>query len=71
MTTQIRISAKNLGELAMPSFCPRCFWLKLRLNNRLPFQIFPGIFSSIDSYTKTIVTTGSTLTSAVPSGCGG
>ncbi len=55
MITQIRISAKNLGELALPNFCPRCFWLKLRLNNKLPFQIFPGIFSSIDSYTKTIV----------------
>jgi hypothetical protein len=55
MTNQITISAKNLGELALPSFCPRCFWLKLRLNNKLPFQIFPGIFSSIDSYTKTIV----------------
>lgn len=55
MSTQIRISAKNLGELAMPNFCPRCFWLKLRLNNKLPFQIFPGIFSSIDSYTKNII----------------
>lgn len=55
MSTQIRISAKNLGELAMPDFCPRCFWLKLRLNNKLPFQIFPGIFSSIDSYTKNII----------------
>ncbi len=55
MTTQIRISAKMLGELALPNFCPRCFWLKLRLGNRLPFQIFPGIFSSIDSYTKQIV----------------
>lgn len=39
----------------MPNFCPRCFWLKLRLNNKLPFQIFPGIFSSIDSYTKNII----------------
>jgi hypothetical protein len=55
MKNQIRISAKNLGELALPSFCPRCFWLKLRLNNKLPFQIFPGIFSSIDSYTKNII----------------
>jgi len=55
MSTQIRISAKNLGELALPNFCPRCFWLKLRLNNKLPYQIFPGIFSSIDSYTKNII----------------
>jgi len=55
MNTQIRISAKNLGALAMPNFCPRCFWLKLRMENKLPFQVFPGIFSSIDSYTKNIV----------------
>ncbi|MFC1963562.1 PD-(D/E)XK nuclease family protein [Chloroflexota bacterium] len=55
MSNQIQISAKNLGELAMPHFCPRCFWLKLRLRNKLPFQIFPGIFSSIDSYTKNII----------------
>ena len=55
MSTQIRISAKNLGALAMPNFCPRCFWLKLRMENKLPFQTFPGIFSSIDSYTKNIV----------------
>jgi hypothetical protein len=55
MDNQIRISAKNLGELALPTFCPRCFWLKMRLNNKLPFQIFPGIFSSIDSYTKNII----------------
>jgi len=45
MSNQIQISAKNLGELAMPSFCPRCFWLKRRLSNKLPFQIFPGIFN--------------------------
>ena len=48
----IQISAKNLGALAMPSCCPRCFWLKL--NCKLPYQIFPGIFSSIDSYSKKI-----------------
>lgn len=48
------IAAKTLGELAMPEFCPRCFWIKLHAG-KLPFQIFPGIFSSIDSYTKNIV----------------
>ncbi len=52
---QIRISAKNLGAVALADFCPRCFWLRLRLANKLPFQIFPGIFSSIDSYNKRIV----------------
>lgn len=55
VSAQVRISAKTLGELAMPNFCPRCFWIKLRLNNKLPFQIFPGIFSSIDSYTKNVI----------------
>jgi len=48
----MRISAKNLGQLAMPTFCPRCFWLKSHL--KLPFQIFPGIFASIDSYSKKV-----------------
>ncbi len=55
MRDQIRISAKKLGEVALPDFCPRCFWVKLRARYRLPYQIFPGIFSSIDSYSKRIV----------------
>ena len=50
----IRIPAKSLGELALPNFCPRCFWIKLHCSYKLPYQIFPGIFSSIDSYTKKI-----------------
>ncbi len=55
MIEQLRISAKNLGEVALSSFCPRCFWIKIRLQNKLPFQIFPRIFSSIDSYSKKLV----------------
>ncbi len=54
MLNPLRISAKTLGELAMPNFCPRCFWVKLH-GGRLPFQIFPGIFSSIVSYTKGVI----------------
>jgi len=50
----LRISAKNLGALALPHFCPRCFWLTMRAKP-LPYQVFPGIFSSIDSYTKRVV----------------
>jgi hypothetical protein len=49
------MSAKNLGAVALPHFCARCFWIRLRLHDKLPFQIFPGIFSSIDSYNKRIV----------------
>lgn len=52
---QLRISAKNLGAVALDDFCPRCFWIKLRMENKLPWQIFPGIFSSIDAYTKRVI----------------
>jgi len=54
MTDQIKIGAKALGALNMPNACPRCFWIRQRAKT-LPFQIFAGIFSSIDSYTKKIV----------------
>lgn len=50
----VRISAKNLGQLKLPDYCPRCFWIKLKLQFKLPWQIFPGIFSTIDSYSKKI-----------------
>ena len=49
-----RISAKHLGELELDDFCPRCFWVKSSMGFKLPFQIFPGIFSSIDSYSKKV-----------------
>jgi hypothetical protein len=55
VSEQIRISAKTLGAVALADFCPRCFWIRLRVHDKLPFQIFPGIFSSIDSYNKRIV----------------
>lgn len=47
----LTISATVLGELAQSGFCPRCFWIKLR-SRKLPYQQFPGIFSSIDRYVK-------------------
>ena len=54
MPDPIRISAKTLGAVAMPDFCPRCFWIQMHVE-KLPFQIFPGIFNSIDSYGKKLV----------------
>ncbi len=54
MTSPLRISAKTLGAVALPGFCPRCFWLEMHAEG-FPYQIFPGIFSSIDSYGKKIV----------------
>lgn len=51
----LQISAKDLGWLNASGFCERCFWIK-RHNKKLPYQTpFAGIFSSIDSYTKSIV----------------
>jgi hypothetical protein len=50
----IRISGKDLGQLALPGACARCFWLS-RTVSQLPYQVFPGIFSSIDSYSKKVV----------------
>lgn len=50
----MKISAKNLGILALKDHCPRCFYIKLKMGFKLPYQIFPGIFSSIDSYSKKI-----------------
>ena len=52
---KIRISATNLGELALETFCPRCFWIKLHCQHKMPYSIFPGIFNSIDAYTKKVV----------------
>lgn len=49
-----RISAKDLGYLALPEACDRCFWIKQKCKP-LPFQIFPGIFNSIDAYSKKLV----------------
>ena len=50
----IKVSATNLGAYASNRFCPRCEWVKLNVKP-LPYQSFPGIFSSIDSYNKRVV----------------
>lgn len=44
------ISGKDLGQLALDEFCPRCFWIE-RYFGKSP-SIFPGIFSTLDSLTK-------------------
>ena len=48
-----QVSAKMLGALALRPYCPRCSWIYLHC--QLPYQRFPGIFSTIDSYTKKVV----------------
>ena len=49
----LQISGKDLGALAHKGFCARCFWISRR--TKLPWQMFPGIFSSIDTYSKKVV----------------
>ena len=51
-TPSMRISAKNLGLLALPDSCPRCFWMRAKLGWKSPWAIMPGIFSSIDGFSK-------------------
>jgi len=48
------ISATELGTYARTRFCSRCAWVRLHVKS-LPYQSFPGIFSSIDRYNKLIV----------------
>lgn len=48
------ISAKDLGGFAYADPCPRCLWVMLHVK-KLPYQTFPGIFSSIDRYNKLVV----------------
>jgi len=52
----LNIAARTLGQMRMPEFCPRCFWIQLRSGGKLPYQTpFPGIFHSIDKYGKDII----------------
>jgi len=54
----MNISVSRLAEVAMPNFCPRCFWIKSRMGWELPFaRPMPGIFRDIDRYVKSIVRT--------------
>lgn len=48
------ISATELGYYASSRFCLHCAWVRRHVKN-LPFQSFPGIFSTIDRYNKLIV----------------
>ena len=50
------VPVRKLGMLNLPEFCPRCFWLVLHCDGKFPFQIpMPGIFSSIDAYSKNLI----------------
>jgi hypothetical protein len=50
----LTISATELGGYAGFRFCARCAWIRMHLRP-LPWQGFPGIFSSIDRFTKQVI----------------
>jgi hypothetical protein len=53
---QLKIASRMLGQMLMPGFCPRCFWITLHCGGKLPYQTpFPGIFNAIDGYGKDII----------------
>ena len=47
----VSISATELASYAPRYPCLRCAWIKMHVKD-LPYQSFPTIFSSIDSFTK-------------------
>lgn len=47
------LSARTLGALALPDACECCFWLHQKIG--APPTPFPGIFSSIDAYSKKVL----------------
>ena len=50
----ITISATELGNYATRYPCLRCAWIRMHVKD-LPYQTFPSIFSSIDSFTKNVI----------------
>ena len=52
----ITISATELGNYATRYSCLRCAWVRMHIKD-LPYQAFPAIFSSIDSFTKNVIAT--------------
>lgn len=51
--SNLTISAKNLGSYALETCCLRCEWIKLKIK-KLPWQMFPGIFSSLAAFSEKI-----------------
>src|SRR5207244_5516578 len=56
MIEHINMPARRLGLLNLDKFCHRCFWIRVKCEEKFPFVIpFPGIFSSIDGYSKRLI----------------
>ena len=54
-STQLKISARNAGQVELEKFCPRCCWYLLRIKN-MPFQIgMPGIMFYVEALEKAYI----------------
>jgi hypothetical protein len=54
MKKPVKVGAKVLGAMALPNFCPRCFWYRLHCGDG-PFSVFPSIFNELDLCQKSLV----------------
>jgi len=53
---ELKISPRGLASVALEDACPRCAWIQLHHKGKMPFAIpFPGIFNTLDRYTKQLV----------------
>lgn len=56
MRASIHLSAKELSEIVSPDFCPRCFWIKLHMRHKLPFQPpQAGIYFAMEGYCRRLI----------------
>jgi hypothetical protein len=54
-STQLKISARNAGEVELKRYCARCCWYLLRLKN-MPFRIgMPGIMFHLEAIQKAYI----------------
>jgi hypothetical protein len=54
-STQLRISARNAGQVELDKYCPRCCWYLMRLK-RVPFMMgMPGIMFHLEAIQKAYI----------------
>lgn len=58
------VSPSKISGLVMPNQCDRCS--KIQLHSKTPWDIFPGIFFSIDRYQKAVIRAYLDTTGSVP-----
>ena len=54
--SHLRISPRYLGQMLLADFCPRCFFYKVQLEFKLPFDMpMPGLMFHLDIFEKRLV----------------